>query len=208
MYYSRAQLPIGASWVWTISRYKQRQPGCRARRHSWVNETEGSTLLLPPLTHPPTPPSLPPYIHPYTPRPPISTWENGFETRAAPQPSPPNEQMEASATIITTLPGSLLTNKNNTGAANKPQSNMTPPLMSLTALSLQGRASHTDSFSSKCPATAAFSSGWGETVKVISFIAPLMLESSLSFPLICSHYGFPHFLSYMYVCCYSGGCSH
>lgn len=155
-------------------------------------------------------PLLPPYIHPYTPRPPISTWENGFETRAAPQPSPPNEQMEASATIITTLPGSLLTNKNNTGAANKPQSNMTPPLMSLTALSLQGRASHTDSFSSQCPATAAFSSGCRETVEVISFIAldPLMLESSLSFPLICSHYGFPHFLSYMYVCCYNGGCSH
>lgn len=69
--------------------------------------------------------------------------------------------MEASATIITTLPGSLLTNRNNTGGANKPQSNMTPPLMLLTSLSLQGRTSRTDSFLSNGPATAAISTSGG-----------------------------------------------
>lgn len=77
---------------------------------------------------------------------------------------PLNEQMEASATIITTLPGSLLTNRNNTGGANKPQSNMTPPLMLLTSLSLQGRTSRTDSFLSNGPATAAISTSGGGRV--------------------------------------------
>lgn len=35
--------------------------------------------------------------------------------------------MEASATIITTLPASVLTNRNNAGGANRPRSNTTPP---------------------------------------------------------------------------------
>lgn len=69
------------SCIRTIGRFKLRRPGC---------------------------PPLPPFA----PRPPISTWENGFETRAPPRPHPPSpqqiEQMEASATIITTLPGRLL----------------------------------------------------------------------------------------------------
>lgn len=73
-YYSRgrrlppAPAPIGASWGRTISRYKRRQPGCRARWHSWVNE---AGLCTTPLA-PPNPRGLP-----------SAPGENGFETRAA-----------------------------------------------------------------------------------------------------------------------------
>lgn len=42
MYHSRVQFPTKASCVSAISRYKQRQPGCGAHHHSWVNVTEGA----------------------------------------------------------------------------------------------------------------------------------------------------------------------
>lgn len=148
MDYSRAQLPIGASWVWTISQYKQRQPGCCVHQLSWVNETEGSTLP----EHPPPPPrGLP-----------SAPGKMDLKRGQLPTRPPPNEQMEASATIITTLPGSLLTNRNNTSDSNKPQSNMTLPLMPLTPPSLQGRTGRTDSFSSTAQLRARFLTLWSQ----------------------------------------------
>lgn len=137
------------------------------RRHSWVNETGLYTAPSSPPQHPPPPPRGLPSA------PGKMDLKRG---QLPPSLLPPlNEQMEASATIITTLPGSLLTNRNNTGGANKPQSNMTPPLMLLTSLSLQGRTSRTDSFLSNGPATAAISTsggGGGEFAEVISFPRP------------------------------------
>lgn len=101
-------------------------------------------------------------------------------------PLPQHEQMEASTTIITTLPGSLLTNRNNTGGANKPQSNMTPPLMLLTSLSLQGRI--------RLHQTAALSARRGEAAEVISSSASthLMVMKSLARQMCRRQHAFTH----------------
>lgn len=76
------------------------------------------------------------------------------------QPITQNEQMEASATIITTLPGSLLTNRNNGGGACKAQSNT------------QANVAH---FSASHTPTAAF-----PTVAVVSLSLTHLMEARLS----------------------------